>query len=176
MTKIQASLSWLASLAVLAITAGQSWQSFEVSASAGGDQIDVSGFLAFPVIGTLISLQVVIVLVSLLVSPLVTRFLAVAVLPLTVWNFTDVLVNSSDRIQSAVTGILAERTGVLEEVATSEFLVSSSGGTFSGLFLVSLGLNTLLLAFFAILGLKNAATKSIRPDGQLQEDLWSSQN
>jgi Na+-driven multidrug efflux pump len=175
-TKVQASLSWIASLILLAITAGQSWQSFQVSASAGGGTIDVSGLLAFPIIGTLVSLQVVIVLISLLVKPLVTRILAAAVLPLTVWNFTDVLANSNAQIQSTVVGVLAEQTGVLEEVATSGFLVSSSGGVFIGLFLFTLGLNSLLLAFFALVAIKNPATKSIEKDSQLPEDIWSSQN
>ena len=176
MTKVQAYLSWLFSLALLAITAGQSWQSFEVSASAGGGVIGVTGFLAFPVIGTLISLQVVIILISLLVKPIITRVLAGAVLPLVAWSFIDVLVNSPDRIQSTVMGALAEQTGVMEELATSEFLVSSSGGAFSGLFLVASALNALLLAFFALVALRNPAVKSTKTDSQLPEDLWSSQN
>jgi hypothetical protein len=175
-TKVQASLSWLASLALLAITAGQSWQSFEVSASAGGGVIDVSGLLAFPVIGTLISLQVVIVLVSLLVKPLVTRLLAGALVPLIAWNFIDVLLSTSSQIQSTLMIILAEQTGVLEESAASEFLVSSSGGVFNGLFLVALGLNSTLLVFIALVGNKNSAAKSIKGDSELPEDLWSSQN
>jgi hypothetical protein len=175
-TKVQAYLSWLASLALLAITAGQSWQSFEVSASAGGGVIGVTGFLAFPVIGTLISLQVVIILISLLVKPRITRMLAGAVLPLVAWSFIDVLVNSPDRIQSTVMGALVEQTGVMEELTTSEFLVSSSGGPFSGLFLVASALNALLLAFFAFVALRNPAVKSTKTESQLPEDLWSSQN
>ena len=176
MTKVQAYLSWLLSLALLAIAAGQSWQSFEVSASAGGGVIGVTGFLAFPVIGTLISLQVVIILTSLLVKPIITRVLAASVLPLVAWSFIDVLVNSPDRIQSTVMGALAEQTGVMEELATSEFLVSSSGGALSGLFLVASALNALLLAFFALVALRNPAVKSTKTDSQLPEDLWSSQN
>lgn len=137
--------------------------------------IDVSGFLAFPVIGTLITLQVVAVLVSLLVKPLVTRIMALAVLPLMAWNFIDVLLNSPNQIQSTVMGVISEQTGVLEEVATSEFLVASSGGVFSGLFLFTLGLNALFLAFIALVALKKPATKSISTESQLPEDLWSSQ-
>jgi hypothetical protein len=72
--------------------------------------------------------------------------------------------------------ILAEQTGVLEESSTSEFLVSSSGGVFSGLFLVALGLNALLLVFIALVGIKNSTAKSVKADSELPEDLWSSQN
>jgi hypothetical protein len=175
-TKVQASLGWLASLALLAITAGQSWQSYEVSESAGGGEIHISGFLAFPVIGTLISLQVVTILISILVKPLITRILAGSVLPILVWNFIDVLLNSLDQIQSSVMRVLADQTGVLEEVSTSEFLVSSSNGVFAGIYLAALALNGLLLAFLALVGLKSPAIKSTKTKSQLPQDLWSSQN
>ena len=68
MTRTQSLLGWLFSIGLVAITAAQSWQSFEVSESAGGGVIQVSGVLAFPVIATMVSLQVVIILVSLLVN------------------------------------------------------------------------------------------------------------
>ena len=176
MTRVQASLSWFASLALLAITAGQSWQSYEVSDSAGGGVIQISGFLAFPVIGTLLSLQVVTLLTSLLVKPLVIRVLTGSLLPLLVWNFFDVLLNSHDQIQSTVMRLLADQTGVLEEVSTSEFLVSSSDNVFPGAYLLAVALNGLFLAYFALVGLKSPAIKPTKTKIQLPQDLWSSQN
>ena len=176
MTRVQASLSWLASLALLAITAGQSWQSFEVSDSAGGGVIQISGVLAFPLIGKLISLQVVTLLTSLLVKPLVTRVLTGSLLPLLVWIFFDVLLNSHDQIQSTVMRLLADQTGVFEEVSTSEFLVSSSDAGFTGVYLLALALNGMALAYLALVGLRSPAIKSTKNKSQHPEDLWSSQN
>lgn len=176
MTKVQVSLGWLACLALLAITAGQSWQSYEVSESAGGGVIQISGVLAFPLIGTLISLQVVTLLTSLLVKPLITRIFAGSVLPILVWNFIDVLLNSLDQIQSTVMRVLADQTGVFEEVSTSEFLVSSSDAGFTGAYLLALALNGMALAYLALVGLRSPAIKSTKNKSQHPEDLWSSQN
>lgn len=176
MTKGQASLIWLISLVLLAVTAGQSWRSFQVSESAGGGVIHISGFLAFPVIGTLISLQIVLFLVSFLVKPLVFRVLATAVVPLLLWNFFDVLLNSASRVQATFIAALAEQTGVMESFATSEFLVSSSGGVFSLLFLMALGVNSLLMVVFGLVPFKKQGSQDTKANQQHPEDLWSSQN
>lgn len=176
MTKTQLLLGWLVSLALLAVTAGQSWQSFVVSQSAGGGVIAISGFLAFPVIATLISLQVVIILISLLVQPVVTRALAVAVLPLIIWCVIDVLLNSSNQVQGALMRVLSEQTGVMEDLASSEFLVSSSVGVFSAAFIVAAGLNAIFLTVIAVLPPKAPTTKATKPERAYPEDLWSAQN
>ena len=176
MTKTQALISWLVSLALLAITAGQSWQSFEVSESAGGGVISINGFMAFPVVGTLLGLQVVIILVSLLVKPMVTRILAATTLPLMIWTIFEIALNSEDQVKATLMMALASQTGVLEELSTSEFLVSSTAGVFTTLFLISAALNSVLLAFFALLPPKSLKTKASRSNSQLPEDLWSSQN
>jgi hypothetical protein len=175
-TKTQALLSWLVSLALLAITAGQSWQSFEVSESAGGGVISINGFMAFPVVGTLIALQVVLTLVSLLVKPMVTRILAATSLPLMIWTIFEIALNSEDQVQATLMRALASQTGVLEELSTSEFVVSSTVGVFTTLFLICAALNSVLLAFLALLPHKSLKTKTSRSNSQLPEDLWSSQN
>ena len=176
MTRTQVLIGWLGSLALIAIAAAQSWQSSEVSQSAGGGVIQISGFLAFPVISSVISLQVMIILVSLLVKSMVTRILAATVLPLAIWCIFDVLLNSAERVQATLMRVLSEQTGVLEEIPNSEFLVSSSVGVFSTLFLIAAVLNAFLLAVIALLPPKIPATKASKPERQLPEDLWSSQN
>jgi hypothetical protein len=163
------------SLVLLALTAGQSWQSFEVSADAGANIIGVTGFLAFPIIGTVISLQVVVVLVSLLVKPRVIRFMAGALTVLMVWNFVDVLLTASEKAQFTFERKLADQTGVLSDYSNSEFLVTSSGGVFQWLYLGSIGLNILVLASIALLSIKPTLTKSKSSEAALPEDLWSRQ-
>jgi TRAP-type C4-dicarboxylate transport system permease small subunit len=175
-TKNQATLAWIASLALLAIAAGMNWQSFEVSMSAGGGLIEISGFLAFPIIGTLVLLQVLTLLIGLLVKPLVTRVLAGVMLPLMVWNFSDVLLNSTTRVQETLVGVLAKQTGVIEQIGDSEFLASSSIGISSSLFLVALAVNCLLLAFFLLRPAIRNRAKARKGGQQQPEDLWSSQN
>ncbi len=176
MTRTRALLSWLFSIGLVAITAAQSWQSFEVSTSAGGGVIQITGLLAFPLIGTLISLQVVIILVSLLVKPIVTRILVAAALPLLIWSFFEVFLTSEIQVRETLVSVLAAQTGVVQELSTSEFLVSSSAGVFTTLFLISAALNSLLLVFLALSPVKYQKTKAAKSKREQPEDLWSSQN
>lgn len=176
MKRTRVLLIWLFSSGLVALTAAQSWQSFEVSESAGGGVIQITGFLAFPVIGTLISLQVVIILVSLLVKPIVTRILAAATLPLVIWSFLEVVLTSGNQVRETLVSVLAAQTGVVQDLSTSEFLVSSSVGVFSTLFLISAALNALVLAFLALIPIKHQKPKFVKSKREQPEDLWSSQN
>ena len=175
MTRAKVLLSWLFSTGLVAITAAQSWQSFGVSESAGGGVIQITGFLAFPVIGTLMSLQIVIILVSLLVKPIVTRILAAATLPLMIWSFFEVVLTSGNQVRETLVSVLAAQTGVVQDLSTSEFLVSTSVSVFTTLFLISAALNALVLAFLALIPIKQQKPKVARSN-QEPEDLWSTQN
>lgn len=176
MTRTQSLLGWLFSIGLVAITAAQGWQSFEVSESAGGGVIQISGFLAFPIIGTMVSLQVVIILVSLLVKPMVTRILAATALPLMIWILFDVLLTSEDQVQGTLMRVVASQTGVVQELSSSEFLVSSSAGVFTTLFILSAALNALVLAVMALMPIKHQKPAAAKSKREQPEDLWSSQN
>ncbi len=175
MTRTKLLLSWLFSTGLVAITAAQSWQSFELFESAGGGVIQITGFLAFPVIGTLISLQVVIMLLSLLVKPIVTRILAAATFPLMIWSFFSVLLTSEIQVRETLVSVLAAQTGVVQELSSSEFIMSSSVGVFTMLFLITAALNALVLAFLVLKPFQHQKPKASKSKRE-PEDLWSSQN
>ena len=175
MTRTKVLLSWLLSGGLVAITAAQSWQSFELSESAGGGVIQITGFLAFPVIGTLISLQVVMILASLLVKPIVTRILATATLPLMIWIFFEVFLTSEIQVRETLVSVLAAQTGVVQELSSSEFIMSSSVGVFTMLFLITAALNALVLAFLVLKPFQHQKPKASKSKRE-PEDLWSSQN
>ena len=175
MTRTKVLLSWLFFTGLVAITAAQSWQSFEVSESAGGGVIQITGFLAFPVIGTLMSLQIVIILVSLLVKPIATRILAAATLPLMIWSFFEVVLTSELQVRETLVSVLAAQTGVVQDLSTSEFLASSSVSVFTTLYLISAALNAFVLAFLALIPVKHEKPKAAKSKRE-PEDLWSSQN
>jgi len=174
-TRTKVLLSWLLSGGLVAITAAQSWQSFELSESAGGGVIQITGFLAFPVIGTLISLQVVMILASLLVKPIVTRILATATLPLMISIFFEVLLTSEIQVRETLVSVLAAQTGVVQELSSSEFIMSSSVGVFTMLFLITAALNALVLAFLVLKPFQHQKPKASKSKRE-PEDLWSSQN
>ena len=71
--------------------------------------------------------------------------------------------------------VLAAQTGVVQDLSTSEFLVSTSVSVFTTLFLISAALNALVLAFLALIPIKQQKPKVARSN-QEPEDLWSTQN
>ena len=176
MTRSRSIALWLLSLMLLAISAGQSWNSFELSDEVGGGIVEVSGFEAFPVIGALLALQVVAALLSFLVRPMLTRFISIAITPLMLWNLIDVLSNSASQVQLTFVRALAEQTGVLADSASSGFLIASSGGVFSFLYLGCLVLNVLVLVSVAVTATHFKSQSKQRVERNLPEDLWSSQS
>ena len=175
MTKARALGAWAFTLVLLAISAAQAWGLYSISADAGGGSLSVSGFAAFPVIGTLLALQVVTVLVSLLVGPLVIRLLAGALIPFMAWNVVDVFLNATSQIQLTVTQVLADQTGVIQDISSNQFLVESSSNLFSWGYLVASGLNILVLSLLVAVTLKPKVAKTVRKIDKLPEDLWSDQ-
>lgn len=176
MTKSRILALWLGSLILLLIAAGQSWRTFQISDDAGGGDILVTGFQAFPVIGTLIALQVVAVLVSLLVRPMATRFIALAITPFMLWNLFDILQNSANQVQISFVSLLAMQTGVKTDGANSEFLLVSEGSIFPIVFAVFLALNVAVLVFISIKAPITKSQSKARVKRDLPEDLWSNQS
>ena len=116
-----------------------------------------------------------IILVSLLVKPIVTRILAAATLPLMIWSFFEVVLTSELQVRETLVSVLAAQTGVVQDLSTSEFLASSSVSVFTTLYLISAALNALVLAFLALIPVKHEKPKAAKSKRE-PEDLWSSQN
>lgn len=176
MRKSRAIAIWLISISLVAVIAAQSWHSFEVTAEAGSTQLDVSGYQAFPVIGTLLALQLIVVVLSILVSPIVTRFLSGALTGLMTWSALDVLLGVPERTQESLEGILAAQTGVLSTVTNSEFLLDSSVGTFHILYLFATVMNIIVLISIAILPLRQTPPRAAKTQERTPDDLWTEQS
>lgn len=175
MTRSRSIGLWLGSLGFLSISASLSWGSYVISDDAGGGRIDSSGFAAYPVIGAIVALQVSAFLVSLIVKNTVTRVLSVALIPLMAWSFMDVLLSSSVQINSTLSRLLAEQTGVEGEGAAIEFVLSSSISFAWVLYLVAVlgNVGALALRIFLKLEQKPKRITEVRRD--LPDDLWSEQ-
>lgn len=175
MTRNRLLTTWLLSILVFAISAGQSWASFEVSMEAGGGVLEVTGYSAFPVLGTLVGLQLLAVLLSLLTKPVVTRYVSAAIAALMTWNLFFVSTTSSAQISLTAQRELADKTGVLQDLASSDFLVSSAVSLWSGIFLVAVVLNILALGMVALLLQERSLASMAKRDRVLPEDLWGDQ-
>ena len=112
---------------------------------------------------------------SLLLKTIVTRILAATTLPLMIWSFFEVALTSEMQVRETLVSALAAQTGVVQDLSTSEFLVSSSVSFFTTLFLISAAINALVLAFLALIPFKHQKPKAAKPKRE-PEDLWSSQN
>lgn len=175
MTRTRSLTFWALSLVFLAVTASQSWSSFEVSEDAGGGFLQVTGLEAFPVISTLLSVQVVAVVVSLLLRPIVTTVLSLGIALLMIWNLFDVFLNTTSQVRSTFAMALANKTGVITDPANSDFLVGTSSSNVHWAYLVAVVVNLAIL-IFAAATVSQWKPKTKRQIGrELPEDLWSSQ-
>lgn len=174
-TRAQALGTWILIVLMLVLAAGQSWGTFLVADSAGGGSLGISGFSGFPVIGTLIALQTVTILATLLVRPIVIRILAGLLVPFMIWNFIDVLVSADSRVRETFVRVIAEQTGVMQDVSSSEFLLASSSSWFPWVYLGAVAMNIGFLCSIAALPLKSKAVASAEKNRDLPEDLWGNQ-
>ena len=175
MTRTLSNSLWLISLLLLSVTAGFSWAVFDVTEDAGGGNISISGFEAFPVIGTFIGMQLVSIIAGLLVSPVFRRVIAAVLSGFAVWVFLDVLINRSERLSNKFIGILAERTGIITDPNLAG-LSLATGNLFSQtLFLICVCLNLGALLLVAIISFASARKPRSDQVGDLPEDLWSNQ-
>lgn len=162
-------------LAVMVLTAAQSWASYQVSAEAGGGTLSVTGLEAFPAAGTLISLQFLTVIAGLLIRNLFLRIVAGVLIPVMSWNFVDVFVNANDQVQLTATRILADQTGILQGPGSSEFLLASSNNLFSWGYLAALVLNILTLMLVTLFPTKPKKYTFSAKTENSPEDFWSNQ-
>jgi hypothetical protein len=174
-TRAQALGTWILIVLMLVLAAGQSWGTFLVTDSAGGGSLGISGFSGFPVIGTLIALQTVSILATLLVRPIVIRIVAGLLVPFMIWNFIDVLVSAESKVRETFVRVIAEQTGVMQDASSSEFLVASSNSLFPWVYLGAVTLNIGFLCSIAAVTLKSKAVASAAKDKDLPEDLWGNQ-
>jgi hypothetical protein len=175
LTRSQALGLWVLTIALMAIGAGQNWGDYSVSADAGGGSITVNGFGVFPVIGTLIGLQVISILLSFLVRPIFVRVMSGFFVPIMFWNLVDVLINASTKIEQSVGQLLAEKTGVIQEISGSDFVIASASSSLSLMYALAVGLNIGVLGLVTARSLRQKVIKQSKRAPELPEDLWSDQ-
>jgi amino acid transporter len=106
----------------------------------------------------------------------VTRYVSAAIAALMTWNLFFVSTTSSAQISLTAQRELADKTGVLQDLASSDFLVSSAVSLWSGIFLAAVVLNILALGMVALLLQERSLASMAKRDRVLPEDLWGDQN
>ena len=175
MTRSQALGLWVLTIAFMAIGAGQNWGDYSVSADAGGGSITVNGFGVFPVIGTLIGLQVICILLSLLVRPIFVRVMSGLLVPIMLWNLVDVVMNAASKVEQFVGQLLAEQTGVIQDISGSDFVIASTSSFLSLMYVLAVGLNIGVLGLVTAVSLGQSTIKDSKKAPEFPLDLWSGQ-
>lgn len=167
--------AWLGSVLLLAIFAGVSWQEVTLTSDAGGQLIEVTGYIAFPIISALIMLQAASLLTSFFAPIRVGRAIAGTLALVMIIHGVLLAMGSNEAIQIALAGAISDVTGVAGSSSQLQF-VASSTSTFLWIgYLVATALNLVALILKAFSNTPPAkATKSnVRSEDPF--DLWESQ-
>ena len=167
--------AWLGSILLLSVFAGFNWFEVVLTPDAGGQLLEVTGYLAFPIISALILLQAASLLASFFTPVLVGRWVAGLLSPVMLGHALLLVLSLEDGVQGALAGLLSESTGVSGSVSQMQF-VASSNSTFLWVgYLISIGFNVVVLIGKALLKVGSPTKSKSYAPSEDSGDLWESQ-
>ena len=175
MTKFTALSLQALSLLVLGIVASMNWASVELTVQLEVAPIGVTGFDAFPAIGSLMTLQVATMVLASFLSGWVPRLLSAIMVPFMSWLLVLVQGTANAAIDQEVSRVVLESTGLAGELGQQELIQSSDQNSLWVIFTIALGLNILILVGKAAWSPGPRSAKSRSRENSVLEDLWSSQ-
>jgi hypothetical protein len=167
--------AWLGSILILSVFAGLNWLEVGLTPEAGGQIIEVTGYLAFPIISALILLQAASLLASFFTPVIIGRWIAGLLAPVMLIHGALIFIRLDDAIALSLSGAISEITGVAGSSSQLQF-VESSTTTFLWVgYLAAVALNLLVLIGKALMNVGKA--KAITPADSSDDagDLWESQ-
>jgi hypothetical protein len=163
------------SLLVLAVLASMNWATVDASGALSGEPIGVTGFAAFPPIGSLLTLQFVILGLSIFLSGWAIKLLTASLVPLMTWLLFLIGSTTSEAVSREVSRLVLESTGVAGVLAQQELFQVGQLNLNWVLFAVALGCNILVLTASALIPRAASSRKSVSSKKSVPEDLWGSQ-
>ena len=175
MTQRSVSLAWLLTILLLTVLAGFSWVDLTLSPASGGQQIQVTGFLVFPIISALLLLQGSALLAAFFTPPLVGRIISAALVPVVLWHAVVVLSTIQQGLQDAVAAEITKATGVVGIASQAQLVETALDSNLWYVYLGVLVFNIVALVARALVG--NVAVKKNVASVVLDEsdDLWENQ-
>lgn len=175
MNQRSVAFAWLASILLLTVFAGVSWLNLELTPEAGGQAIELTGYLVFPVISALILLQAAALLVTFLTPVLVGRVIAAVLVPVMVIHATYVVVSLQSAVQNAVAVQVAEITGVVGFTSQEQFVAFALDTYMWVAYLLAVAVNVAVLLAKAVLKLSPAVSRTPQDLASDADDLWEAQ-
>ena len=167
---------WFATIIGASLFAGASWLDVLLSPEAGGQTIQVTGTLVFPVITALLLLQAAGLFTSYFAPNLVGRLIAGSLSLVMIFHFGLVVVGFVEAIDKAISGQVFEATGVLGQAGQDQFLAASTDTYMWVGYLICLFLNISVLISRGLLQEKRGEVKRDGIGQDSPSDLWESQN
>jgi hypothetical protein len=167
--------AWLGSILLLSVFAGFNWLEVLLTPEAGGQIIEITGYLAFPIISALILLQAASLLASFFTHVLVGRWIAGFLSPVMLGHAVLLVLSLDEGVQGALAGLLGEITGVSGSISQMQF-VASSNSTFLWVgYLFAIGFNVVVLFGKALLNVGSPEKSKNYEPPEDSGDLWESQ-
>jgi len=171
----RASAIWLLTIFGLTFLAGFSWVDIRLSPAAGGQLIEVTGFLVFPIISALLLLQGSALLAAFFTPPLVGRIIAIVQVPIVAWHGLVVFTTIQSSLQDAVAAEIAKATGVVGVTSQAQLLEAALDNNIWYVYLAVLVLNLLALVVRSFVAKPRTKASSATPIQEDSEDLWETQ-
>jgi hypothetical protein len=168
------SVIWLATILLLTVTAGFSWVDLTLSPASGGQSIQVTGFLVFPIISALLLLQGSALLAASFTPPLVGRVVAAVQIPIVAWHAFAVFTTIAQSLQDAVAAEITKATGVVGVSSQAQLVETALDTNIWYVYSALLALNTLALVARVLV---NSPQKVSTSEASLEDSdsLWENQ-
>jgi hypothetical protein len=167
--------AWLGSILLLAVFAGVSWLEILLTPEAGGQDVEITGYMAFPIISALVLLQAASLLATFFTPVVIGRWIAGLLAPVMIGHGVLLVFSIDQGIQNALAGSLSEITGVAG-AESQLLLVASSSNTFLWVgYLLAVCFNVAVLATKALSNVGPARKSAATEPGEDSGDLWESQ-
>ncbi len=166
---------WLLSLLAISVFAGTSWIDALLAPDAGGQQIQVNGFLVFPVAAALLLLQAAALLASYFAPNIIGRIVAGTLAVVMLFHLLSAGIGLNGATELALSGQIYQATGILGLAGQNQLLESRATSLMWVGYLLCIAINIVLLTARATLGQK----RGVIPISAAQDetaDLWESQN
>ena len=175
MKQKSAIFTWLATILLVGLVAGFGWVDVSLSASSGGQAIQITGFVAFPIISALILLQGASLLAAGFTPVFVSKSIAAFQVPLVVWHLFVVVTSVAATLESAVAAEITKVTGVVGVESQSQLVELTATNNAWYFYVFALTLNLIALARFTFARVRPLVPKASNADASDSADLWESQ-
>lgn len=166
---------WTISVIAMSIAGSSIWQRIELAEEVGSSELELSGFIALPLIGALLLLQVASILVSALLPILATRVVSGLLALVSLVSASILVINLNDALTAASELLVAQTIGVAGDLGQLQYIQDSTVSFWPSMFVAFLFGNGAVLVLQALFLKPNKKSRVSKASDMAETDLWGSQ-